>query len=203
MIRKFFRSVPGRSVIITAMALGIVAGGSQLALADFTHDILCTQAGLCMASSGIGTEPVYGRHLTQNNQQYMSLTGASACGGHVTSNCPFNLGLGLNNQFLGDEIVTLNRYCSADFTCNNNGTYYLGGSGAQFAEIVQGQLTEAGHQWVLDGQTSNGSYGRLINVYDSDTAGHAEYAEDGGCDGCLLHLASSIVTGHSGWTRSG
>jgi len=82
--------------------------------------------------------------------QFQSLPGL--CGGHVTTNCPFTVGTGLNNRYLGDDVVQIRDYgtglCvgndvfdaskTAEEACNNTSTGSGGGNGTVFIHNTAG-----------------------------------------------------------------
>ena len=89
----------------------------------------------------------------------MAVNSTSNCGsGLVTASCPFTLGLGLNDLFEGDAIVTM--------TNNANG-YFYDSSSSGVIESSSGD----GSLWVQVNPFSGGHAG-LVNVVASDNFNH-------------------------------
>lgn len=155
-----------------APASASAASAARMKAASVTPDVTNTQLcafnpELCMNgddgnfNAGDGGL-VKGFPLSAGDHQNLAIAPASNCGGTVTPNCPFTLGLGLNNLYGTDPIVIITNPANHDVYRAEDGDVVESPSG-------DGQL------WVEDGSLAN-SDAVLINVAATDTAGSEEIA---------------------------
>jgi hypothetical protein len=144
-----------------AMVSAPVTASAQIRPTGFTGfsaGVLCDQesTALCMNAPGLGT--VNGAHYHPGDAQDVSEAVSTNCGGKVTSNCPFTLGLGDNNLFLGDSLVTITNLHAGDPYAYNPDNFIY--------EVESGN----GQVYVQLGDEVNG-FAYLINVYATDLLG--------------------------------
>jgi hypothetical protein len=150
-------ALAGLALTMTMISAPVTA--SAQIRTGFGAGVLCDQesTALCMDAPALN-DTVNGVAYHPGNNQDVSVAVSTNCGGTVTSNCPFALGLGDNNLFLGKSLITITNLHSADhYAYNPDNFIYEVGSG-------NGQV------YVQVGDMING-FAYLVNVYATDLQG--------------------------------
>jgi len=125
------------------------------------------------------------------NAQDLSVSVETNCGGKVTSTCPFTVGLGDNNLFIGDSIVDIHNLHTGDaYAYNPDNLIYEVGSG-------NGQV------YVQVGNMVNG-FAYLVNVYATDLTNTYQdpvYICTNGSGNALLGKPGNQTSTDCGWTK--
>jgi hypothetical protein len=177
--------------LIAVSLLGVTGSASAI-----TWQSWCAQqgAGSCMTEASDTIDAHINQEPLDTNlaRQGVAAQAINICdGGHVvTSNCPFDVGSGLNTAFQGDQIVQLLLQNGGSIGVNGNGL----GMWVQNSLNCTGTCHSHWIKWVLAGWS-------VVNVgaSNANVNNHAQYATSPGCNGCQDIVTYPWQSGYSQW----
>jgi hypothetical protein len=155
-----------RKLITVAILVTALLGFSISAAFAFNSKELQSQAStpLCADANGTSGDSITGKSCSGGNNQIFSSNADNICNGSnkVTdgtgNDCPFLPGLGLDQKYVGDPIVTIPNV--------HYGTIWQStGVNTDIVQVNSGSMTA----WVIDGTCSVGFGCSLVNVAASNT----------------------------------